>query len=272
MPGLLIGTILWSGIGQANAEQEKTMTNSRYGVQIDRDHVAVKIWVNEVPAYRNEDARSTSSVFFSYNNWLRPGKNHVRYQVRRLKEGPPAKILLAFKEQNMETRAAKDLHTLEREISSPVEGDFSFDIGIFPSLAVWNSTEKVQLDDPTKAAIMQEIRKLTNAVNQKSAAALVHEIAFGVGETMKSMGQPAQEVPPPEVISAFQKTLQNASTLPAIDAAVLSWELGGEGHVVLVERTDGSPIILVRSKDGGAIAIEHLYYGRIGGRWQIVSQ
>jgi len=54
-------------------------------------------------------------------------------------------------------------------------------------------------------------------------------------------------------------------------AAALKFELAGQGHVVVVERNDGSPLIRMDHPDGGILRKERLYFGRIGGRWEILG-
>ncbi len=223
-----------------------------------------------IPESQKEDISGQIDL----NAWIQPGENRILIKgIRKIKADDPSpkiKVNLYLAQEGQFPDEGEKISNYEwsgeeaEAISLPFEKEILFTPVLLPPSTLWNSAEKIDLNDSEKENIQNLVGEFFSAFQKKEEAKLFDLMKFKISDfTTSRFGNKEEGLS--DLKKGIKQLLKTfGGKLHPVVLTKLQFKLIANGKAVEVTENGKSPIRA--AKDGSGFSIP-IYVSKIQGKW-----
>jgi hypothetical protein len=266
--------------GEIHQQVRVVDTQQRYALWVQASNTRVTVRVNDIPvAYRI--LRNNELFDISFNEWLKRDLNVVDINMERFNNDEPYDLRYQVYYQSpiqVVNGEKLVLYNSPDEVSLPLRQPVGIRVSTIPALRIWQADE-VTMNAEEQQRLLETINgfrnRLSDAVLKADNAFLASYDKASRNEVARAYGRNSENNEETlkrrrELVVALSK-LVNApfSATPLLKIDDITFEPIADGHLIMVSRNDGSPLIQVKRGDL-IYTIDRPIFGNVGGVWELL--
>lgn len=266
--------------GKARQEVRVVDTQQRYAIWVRASNTRITIRVNDIPvAYKI--LRNNELFDVSFNEWLKRDLNVIDINMERFNNEEPYDLRYQVYYQSpiqVVNGEKLVLYNSPDEVSLPLRQPVGIRINTIPALRIWQADE-VTMNAEEQQRLLETINgfrsRLSDALVKADNAFLAsydkaarNEVARAYGRNSESDEETLKRR---RELALTLSKLVNApfSVTPILRIEDVTFELIADGHLVMISRSDGAP--LIQAKRGDLVyTIDKPIFGNIAGVWEFL--